>query len=181
MPDPSVTLAMKEAYTLAPADEVIIHTLELRHPAFTAENGSPDSIWVTVEENAVAATIEAAAPVRGGQVVTFVSFPFRFRLAPIENSAGQELEVAIDNVDRRIVENLDAAAAYGAKIQMCYRPYLASDLTAPQMDPPPVYTLSQVKVDPLTVTARARIDIDLNGAFPRHLYTATEFPALLGQ
>src|SRR5689334_300949 len=145
MPDPSVEAALKEAYAVAPADEVINHTLELRHPAFTDEAGNPDSIWVTTNEDDVTATIEASAPLHGGEAVTFLSFPFRFRLAPIENNATQELELAIDNVDRRIVQNLDAAMAYGSKIQMCYRPFLASDLSTPQMDPPPVFTLSNVK------------------------------------
>src|SRR5689334_19309549 len=145
MPDPSVQAALKEAYSVAPSDEVIIHGLELRHPSFTDEDGNPDSIWVTTNEKDVTATLEAGAPLHGGEAVTFTSFPFRFRLAPIENTATQELELAIDNVDRRLIENLDAAMAYGSKIQMCYRPFLASDLSTPQMDPPPVFTLSNVK------------------------------------
>ena len=181
MPDPSVSAALAEAYAVAPSDKVNIHTLELRHPAFLNDAGDPDSIWVTTNGADVVATIEAAAPVRGGEAVSFVSYPFRFRLAPIENTASQELEMAIDAVDRRIIENLDLAAAYGAKIQMCYRPFLSDDLDGPQMIPPPVFTLSNVRVDPLTCTARARIDIDLGGAFPNRNYTAAEFPALIGQ
>lgn len=181
MPDPSVEQALKEAYATAPSDEVIIHTLELRHPAFTDDAGNPDSIWVTTNEVDVEATIEDDAPVRGGEAVTFLAFPFRFRLAPIENTAVQELELAIDAVDRRIIENLDAAASFGAKIQICYRPYLSSDLSEPQMDPPPEFTLSSVKADSLSVTGRCRVDIDLDGAFPRRIYTAAEFPALIGQ
>ena len=181
MPDPSVSAALKEAYAVAPSNDVTIHTLELRHPSFVDEAGNPDSIWVTTNEENVTATIEADAPVRGGTAAPFVSFPFRFRLAPIENSARQELEMAIDNVDRRIVENLDLAATSAVQIVMCYRPFLASDLDGPQMDPPPTFTLSNVKVDPLSCTARAKVDVDLDGAFPNRNYTAAEFPALIGQ
>jgi hypothetical protein len=181
MPDPSVSEALKEAYAVAPDDEVIIHTLELRHPNFVDEEGNPDSIWVTTNEEDIAATLEVGAPVKGGETVTFLSFPFQFRLAPIENSAAQELELAIDNVDRRIIQNLDLAMASATKIEMCYRPYLASDLSEPQMDPAPTYTLSQAKADGLTVRGRARVGINLNVKFPREVYTAAKFPALIGQ
>jgi hypothetical protein len=181
VPDPSVEAALKEAYASAPSEDVIVHTLEVRHPLFVDEDGNPDSIWVTTNESPITATIEEDAPVRGGEAVDFVSFPFTFSLAPIENTAVKEIQITIDNVDRRIVENLDLAVADTTKIQVCYRPFLASDLTGPQMDPPPTFTLSSVTVTALTVTARARISIDLNGAFPRRIYTAAEFPALIGQ
>ena len=36
MPDPTLSAALKEAYAIAPTDEVIYHTLELWHPAFSA-------------------------------------------------------------------------------------------------------------------------------------------------
>jgi hypothetical protein len=181
MPDPSVSDALKEAYAIAPDTALIHDTLELRHPLFIDEEGNPDSIWITTNVEPVTATLEEAAPVKGGQVVTFVSFPFQFALAPIENSAAQDLELAIDNVDRRIIENLDLAMASATKIEICYRPYLESDLSGPQMDPPPTFTLSQVKADALTVRGRARVSINLNVSFPRRLYTAVEFPALIGQ
>lgn len=41
--------------------------------------------------------------------------------------------------------------------------------------------LSNVKVDPLSMRAAARVDIDLNGAFPRNAYDAVQFAALIGQ
>lgn len=181
MPDPSVTAAMKEAYAIAPSDEVVIHTLELRHPSFVDDDGNPDSIWVTTQNDDVVATIEAAAPVKGGLAVTFRHFAFSFQLAPIMPGQSPTLQLRIDAVDARIVENLDLAIVLPTKIVMCYRPFLSSDLSAPQMDPPPTYTLSDVKVETLTVTAQARTGIDLNAAFPRRVYTAKEFPALIGQ
>ena len=39
MTDNTLSEALKEAYTSAPSDVVILHTLELRHPAFKDENG----------------------------------------------------------------------------------------------------------------------------------------------
>jgi hypothetical protein len=181
MPDPSMSDAIREAYATAPADDVVIHTLELRHPGFVDDDGNPDSIWVTTNNEDVVATIEADAPLKGGQAVTFRHFAFNFQLASIEAGTTPTLQVSLDAVDRRIVENLDLAIVQPTKIVMCYRPFLASDLGEPQMIPPATFTLSDVKVDPLTVTAQARIDIDLDGAFPRRVYTAAEFPALIGQ
>lgn len=173
--------AIKEAYATAPTDDVVIHTLELRHPSFVDDDGNPNSIWVTTQNDDLVATIEADATVKGGQDVTFRHFAFKFQLAGIAPGQTPTLQLSIDGVDRRIVENLDLAITQPTKIVMCYRPYLASDLSEPQMDPPAAYTLSSVKVDAMTVTGEARDGIDLNGAFPRKVYTAAEFPALIGQ
>lgn len=172
--------ALREAYAVAPADELIIATLEIRHPTFLGEDGLPDSAWVTTNEVDIQAGIEADAPVRGGETVTFRAMAFRFKLAPIEPTAKTELQLQIDNVSRLLVEQLDRAATDWRPVEMCFRPYLESDLAEPQMLPPPTYTLSKVKVDRLTARATARVDMDFGGAFPRRVYTASEFPALIG-
>lgn len=39
MTDATLTEALKEAYASAPSDITILHTLELRHPAFIDEQG----------------------------------------------------------------------------------------------------------------------------------------------
>lgn len=180
MPDPSVSAALAEAYAIAPSDEVILHTLELRHPLFVDEEGNPDSIWVVRDRADLVATIEADAPIRGGEEITFVAFAFNFRLPQVENAPTPEIEVSIDNIDRRIVENLDAAVADTNKIVICYRPFLSSDTSAPQMDPPLTLTLTEVKVDSFSARGKARLDLDLSSSFPRRLYTAAEFPGLIG-
>lgn len=180
MPDPTMSEALAEAYAVAPADEVIIHTLELRHPAFVNDAGQPDSAWLTTNETDIACTLEVGAPVRSGQSVLFRALAFRFRLAPIELVTRPELQVEIDNVSRLIIQQLDRAKGDPRKILMCYRPFLASDRSAPEMVPPPTYTLSNVKVDPLMARGTARIDLDFNRAFPSRVYTAAEFPGLIG-
>lgn len=182
MPDPTVSEALAEAYAIAPADEVVIHTLEIRHPTFVDDDGNPDSIWLTTNEAEIPAPIEDAAPVKGGQTIIFRAFAFSFALGRIEPGSGAELAIRVDNVDRRIIENLDRAVVEPTKIIMCYRPFLSSDLEGgPQMMPPPAFVLSDCSVDSFTATGRARVAIDLAGAFPRHLYTATEYPGLIGQ
>ena len=176
----SVTDAMKEAYAVAPADEVVIDTMEMRHPAFVNDAGEPDSLCLTPDEGDITVTLEANAPVRAGEEVRLISFPFTFTLAPVELSPAPEILLRIDGVDRRIIENLKRAASSSVKIEICYRGYLNSDRSAPH-NGPLTTTLSNVKVDVMTVTARARVGSDLNRAFPRRRYTAQEFAALIGQ
>ena len=180
MPDPTISAALREAYAVAPADEVIIHTLELRHPTFVGNDGLADSVWITTNESDIEATLEIGTPVRPGQTVNFIALAFRFRLAPIDATGRPELQLEVDNVSRILIRQLDRAAGDPRKVTATYRPFLASDLSAPQMDPPPTFTLSKIKVNALAATATARVDIDFNGAFPRRLYTAAEFPALIG-
>ncbi len=172
--------ALREAYAVAPADELIIATLEIRHPTFLGEDGLPDSAWVTTNEVDIQAGIEADAPVRGGETVTFRAMAFRFKLAPIEPTAKTELQLQIDNVSGYLIPQLDRAKTDWRPVLMCFRPYLENDLAEPQMIPPPTYTLSKVKVNHLTAQATARVDMDFGGAFPRRVYTAAEFAALIG-
>lgn len=165
---------------MAPTDDKTISTLELRHPNFRGEDGLPDSAWVTTDEADFEGTLEADAPMRPGQTVTFRSLAFRFILAPIEPTARTELQIEIDNVSGILMEQLERAKGDTRKVQIAYRPYLASDPSEPQMDPPPTYDLSNVKLNPVTARATARVDIEFNGSFPRRAYTAQEFPWLIG-
>ncbi len=182
MPDPTISNAYAEAIALAPDDEVEIDTLEIRHPSFIDEDGTPDSIWITTNEVDIVAAVEAAAPVKGGMMNLFRSLGFSFRLAGIQPGVGAEIEIRVDNVDRRIVRAIKEAAKERTKIIACYRPYLSSDLDGgPQMMPPPEYELRDVDADSLHVIGRARVNIDLAGPFPRYFYTATEYPGLIGQ
>jgi hypothetical protein len=182
MPDPSISEALLESYALAPAnDDVILHTVEIRHPAFVDSEGNPDSIWVVADNRDWVLTIEEGAEIKGGQSVNHQKMAFNFTLPPIQPGATPEIEVSLDGVSRIIAEQLDLAVADGSPIVMVYRPFLASDTSEPQMDPPPSFELGDVQVGVMTVRARARTGVDLRVAFPRRLYTTTEFPGLIGR
>lgn len=179
---PSYTEALAEAIALAPADEVIIDTLEIRHDTFVDDDGNPDSIWLTTNAEDVLAPIEESAPLKGGQTVKFLSFPFKFKLGRIEPGTGAELTIEIDGVDRRIIEALDRAIVEPTKIVMVYRVYLSSDLEdGPQRLPPDSFVLSECETTIAKVVGRARVELDMTGPFPRYLYTANEYPGLIGQ
>lgn len=182
MPDPSLSDALAEAAALAPADEIIRHTLEIRHPDFRNAAGLPDSVWITADTEPLDAPLEADAPVRPGETVTFVALAFSFTLVPIEPGTTPEMEITIDGVNRSVVHYLDIAMRSAKPIVVAYRPYLDSALSdGPQMDPVPTFELSDVSVGLTSISMKARTGIDLRGAFPVRKYTTTEFPGLAGR
>ena len=205
MPDPALDRAIREAYASAPSDTVILHTLELRHPAFVDDDNAsairvvrnfPDEErWRDrggAEARAVldampaedrdlvglVARLEADAPKDAGRMVPFVALAFDLELPPVDAAPVPEIAVTLDNVSREIVRHLDAAATSLERIEVTYRPYLSTDLEGPQMDPPITLTLTEVEVDVFRATGRARmLDIG-NRAFPAETYTAKRFPGL---
>ena len=136
MPDPALEQAIREAYASAPADTVILHTLELRHPVFADDDGRPTAVRVVRDHVDLNARLEANAPLDAGETVRFVALAFDLKLPPVDTAPVPEISVTLDNVSREIVRHLDAAATSLERIEVTYRPYLSTDLEGPQMDPP---------------------------------------------
>lgn len=173
MPDTSLTQAIKEAYASAPIDVVTLHTVELRHPAFTTP------IRVVLDHADLTAKLEATAPVDPGASVTFVAYAFNFERPAVEKTGNPEVLLTIDDVSEEIKANIELANAGTDKIEMTYRPYLSTDLNGPQMDPPLHLVVTHVNADLFQVTARASFGDDDNRQFPGEDYTATRFPGLI--
>jgi len=76
MPDPALSAALAEAYAAAPSDVVVLHTLELRHPAFRDDNGNPTAIRVVRDHADLVARLEASAPLNPVEMVTFTALAF---------------------------------------------------------------------------------------------------------
>lgn len=111
-------------------------------------------------------------------VQTFEPVGFNFKL-PGQNDQGiQELSIEIDNVDRRIGDFVRAAALSGVPTVVKFRPYLSTDLTTPQIDPPLEMVLSDIKMTETKVTARASFADLVNLSFLTKLYTRKSFPSL---
>ncbi len=104
MPDFSLSDALAEAYASAPAQEVILHTLEIRHPSFITP------IRVVRDHRDLTARLEASAPVDPGGEVTFIGFAFDFVLPELGKSKSPEIEIVLDGASGEIVSYLDAAA-----------------------------------------------------------------------
>lgn len=172
MPDVTLSQAIKEAYASAPVSEVILHTLELRHPAFDAP------VRVVRDKVDLTATLEATAPANPGQAVTFSALAFDFVSPEVQQSIYPEVTVTLDGVGGELIPYLDAAADSGVLTEMTYRPYLASDLTQPQMDPPLTLALTDASVDMMRVTAKAGYANLANKKFPSETYNANRFPGI---
>lgn len=172
MPDFTLDDALKEAYASAPAEEVILHTLEIRHPSFT------EPIRVVRDYNDLSATLEDDAPENAGEEVTFVAVAFDFILPEVSKSTSPEIEISLDNVSGEIIAYIDAAAQTPDLIEVTYRPYLDSDTSGPQMNPPLTLVMRSVTAEIFRVRARAGYADLSNRKFPNEVYTSERFPGL---
>lgn len=172
MPDASLDQAIREAYAAAPNDVIDYHTLEFRHVSFT----SP--IRVVRDYTNLTATLEADAPLNGGESVTFIGFAFDFDLPELSVDAAPEIVITIDNVSLEIEDALNQAIQTTDLVDVTYRPYLSTDLTAPAMNPPLTMTLRSVSASQFKITARAVLGDYANRRFPFQEYTAARFPGL---
>jgi len=170
--------AIKEAYASAPSGVIIIHTLEFRHPNFLDDYGVRTAIRVVLGHQNLTAKLEASAPLDPGAYVIFVPMAFELELPNIEHIAVPEVGISIDNVSREIEDNLRIAAASPYPIEVTYRPYLNTDLTNPQMDPPLTMELISAEADDFKVTARASYGNASNVLVPRETYVASRFPGI---
>lgn len=173
MPDSSLSAAIREAYASAPASEIIYDTIELWHPAWS------QPVRVVREWNTLTAKLESTAPRDASQWVVFTPFSFDFSRPDVTSGALPEIVVTIDNVGAELVAYIDAAANSADKVELIYRPYLESDLTVPHINPPLTFTIREIGVDVLKITARAGFTDLGSRKFPNQLYTSERFPGLV--
>lgn len=170
--------ALKEAYASAPSDVVILHTLELRHPAFKDEKGNSTAIRVVRDNVNHICKLEDNAPLDGGKEVEFIALAFDLQLPPVENIPVPEISLSLDNVSTEIMRYLDQAIETQDMIEMTYRPYLSSDLSYPQMDPPITLVITEITADISKISATARMMDIGNKSFPAENYTVKKYPGL---
>lgn len=174
--------ALKEAYAANPSNDVVLNTLEIRHPAFIDDVGNPTAIRIVQGYEDIAATLEVSAPLDAGKAVTFIAGAFSFTLPGFKEGEIPQIEISIDNVSQEVTAHIEQAIGQTAPIEVTYRPYLLSDLTGPQMDPPINMILTGVKVDVMQVTGTATLSDVHNWGFPggqNGIYTPARFPGLL--
>lgn len=172
MPDSVLSQAIREAYASAPAGVIIYHTIELRHPAFDFP------IRVVRDHVDLSATLELNAPANAGQLVEFIAFAFDFSKPEVNAIGIPQITIDIDNVDRSIVANIEAAMATTDLVQVTYREFVSTDLSAPQNNPPLTMTIMSVTATALRVTAVASFPNLMNIRFPKTEYDTTVFPGL---
>jgi hypothetical protein len=178
MPDTTLSAAIKEAYASAPSAEVILHTLEFRHPAFVDELGQPTALRVVRDHANLIASLEVSAPIDPGYPVLFLAYPFDLIPPSVEQGASPEVVITVDNVSAEIERNLSIAVSSPYLVEVTYRAYLASDTSTPQNDPPMTLTVTQVEATDFRITCRASFGDLANRQFPNEDYTVERFPGL---
>lgn len=176
MSDTTLSLAIKEAYSAAPSNVVIYHTLELWHINFTTP------IRVVRDFANLSARLEASAPRDAGQIVTFIAFAFDFSKPEVSSSNVPQITITMDNVDRSIVANIEAAMGSRELVTVTYREFLSSDLvgvsSGPQNNPPLSMTIMTTVADVFKITATAGFPNLMNKRFPTQEYSAETFTGL---
>ena len=89
-----------------------------------------------------------------------------------------QITIEIDNVDRSIVANIEAAVATTSLVTVIYREFISTDLTAPQNNPPISMTVLSVSADVFKVTATAGFPDLQNRRFPSLEYDSEIFVGL---
>jgi Domain of unknown function (DUF1833) len=168
---PDLTDAIKEAWAMAPTDVVFHETIEISHP-----NISGQLRFVAGLENLEAWTEDQDSMVDDPTV--FEAGAFKLSLPAAGKDGIQELNIALDNVDRRVGEFCRMAANFDNPVTITYRPYLSTDLTEPQMDPPLLLFLKEVTITEFQISGRATFADIVNKKFPSQLYTRSRFPSL---
>lgn len=157
--------AAKEAYAIAPKGEVVLETLELSHPALS------DVIRLVKDRSSHTFGVDGVDRV-------FDACGFRMALPAAGESGLQELSIAIDNVDLRITDFINAVKESATAVNVKYRLYLVSDPSTAQNDPPLILSLTDVNMNDIEVTGKATFADVLNKAFLSILYTRARFPGI---
>ena len=182
------TAAIAEAYASAPADDYVVSTLELLHPAFVDASNNADSIRVALDNQDWDLTYEAGAPLFGGQTKTFSALAMQVTLPEQTDSSLGTLNLALDNVPRTIWPKLQAAAKVKASAIVIYREWVATrnistGIYTPSAAPDMIIdqlTMKIVTATLLRLEGSATFADLLNRQFPRRKFTRTDFPGLFG-
>lgn len=164
----ALTEALKEAYALAPANVAVLDTLEISHHSIA------EPIYLVRNNVDLVLTLE------DDTTHTFTAAAFKVTLPKKSDEGVQDLDLKICNVDRRVSDFMEQASNFQTKVVCKYRPYLSTDLTQPQYDPPLLLALSDITATIYEVSARASFADLVNRKFPNEIYSRLTFPSLGG-
>ncbi|MCU0919682.1 MAG: DUF1833 domain-containing protein [Burkholderiaceae bacterium] len=173
MPDSTLSQAIQEAYASAPSADIIYHTLEINHPDFTVP------IRVVRDSTDLDATLEATAPTDPSTEVTFTGYSFDVVPPDVQSEGMPTCVIEIDNVSREILAQIEATMGSTDMITVIYRQFLASNLAAPENDPPLTLTVLSISADVFRIRATCGFGDLVNKRFPSVNYTAMAFPGLV--
>jgi len=161
-----MTEALKEAYASAPTNVRTYETIQISSDVIE------EPIYLVQDSKELVATLETS------EEVTFLPIWFNFNLPNAGENGRQDLSISIDNVNRQVSDFINLAKDSASPIIITYRPFLSSDLSQPQLDPPLSLTLQDVVITLMTVQGRAIFSDVINKKWPTEYYTRSRFPTL---
>ena len=173
MANSNLSAAISEAYASAPSDTAILNTLEIYHPDFTAP------IRVVRDNADLTATLEATAPNDPSAEVLFTACPFKFTMASADGQSSPAMTIEIDNTGRTLMDAIESITESLEPMRVIYRPYLSTDLSMPQFDPPLRLIFDGLKADISKVSGKAHFCNLANITFPRKTYNVSDFPDIV--
>lgn len=166
---------LKRIYASAPVDVYYIETLQLNHPIFLeASTINPSSsVYLVNQPGGLDAKLE------DGSDVTYESAPFVAIPPNSQESNAIQLQVALDNASRALMDNLERLSQYpNIPITVYYRVYLSNDLTVVQNNPPLKLYVLNVTATTSTITFNAGLTNIRSKPFPNRVYNVDEFAGL---
>ncbi|MBE0379170.1 DUF1833 family protein [Pseudoalteromonas prydzensis] len=155
---------LQRIYASAPVNDTPIHTLELK----------AGSLW---ELRICDGFDNVMAGIEGGEVVLFEASGMGISLPARGVKGRQDLQFQIDNVTGKAVSLVEQANNAGIKIDVIYRVYTTSDLTAPS-EPAIEMKAVDVQATGLSLNVVASFNDLVNKAWPKKRYTPSIAPGL---
>jgi hypothetical protein len=162
---------LKAVYATAPVVRTYIETLTLEHPEF-----SGGFRYLTNQRDGWQAYLSDLIT---NDLVDFEYVPFAVVPPQAEGDGAISLQVAIDNCDRVLMDELEILSVSPTiPIILTYRVYLSDDNTTVQNDPPMVLDITSVTATQFFITFNAGLTNLRNRPFPSKLYTVDKFRGL---
>lgn len=172
---PISAITQSEAFAEAAhfgGDDAVFFTLAFYHPLMA------EPVYVVNDFDPLTATLEADAPVDGGNAVTFQPVPMAITLPTEDDARTGEVRIEVGNVSRLLMPHLAAVATSQDPVEVICRIYLASDLTAPHETPPLRVVLRQASATATMITALAGFGDIANRKFPAIDYKRRKAPVI---
>jgi hypothetical protein len=167
----AITEELKRIYASAPIASAYVETVELTHSQFPVAGNK------YYLNNSYHDKMYLLDPADVTQVL-FQAIPFVVSLPAIDSGGQQDLQIAISNVGKVLMDAIEASnAAPEESIKCIYRVYLDQANDAPQSDPIEL-AITDINVSMDAITAMATRADTLNRIFPSELYRTDLFPGL---
>lgn len=161
--------ALREAYAVAPADTVVLDTLEV------SRSGQP-SIFITNNYTPFSAALET------GSTVTFLPIPFKVNLPSKAKDTLPVMKISIANPDQLVSNYLREALVDKSPVVVKFRPFLLATNQDPQyqLPTPMIFHIGPVNFGLAQVDVQCLFPNIANKRFPNESYTVRLFPGLRG-